>query len=69
MRYSIAMISLSPRQLAIISSAARSLPVEKRGAYLQRIEGLLKQRAGRFNDADVAAVAQLALNTLTVSAA
>ena len=44
-RYPAARMTLSPRQLAIISSAARSLPVEKRGAYLQRIEGLLKQRA------------------------
>ena len=62
-------LRLSTGQFEIVSTAARALPVEKRDAFLQRVAGLLRQRTGRPSDADVAAVAQLALNTLTVSAA
>ena len=40
--------------------AARSLPVEKRDIYLQRIAAMLAMR-GRFTDADVADVAKLAM--------
>ena len=49
--------------------AARALPAEKREDFLQRIAASPRQRTGRPTDADVAAVAQLALNTLIVTAA
>ena len=42
--------------------AARSVPVEKRDVYLQRIAAMLTMRGrGHFADADVADVMQLAL--------
>ena len=62
-------LRLSTGQFEIVSTAARALPVEKRDAFLQRMAGVLRQRTGRANDADVAAVAQQALGTLVVSAA
>jgi hypothetical protein len=38
------------------------MPVERRGLYLQRIAAMLTVRGrGRFNDADVADVVQLAV--------
>jgi hypothetical protein len=59
------MISLSDKQLDIVSQAARALPVEKRSDYLQRIAGDLAVRHGfRFTDRDVAAAAQTALDSL-----
>jgi hypothetical protein len=36
------MVSLTDNQLAIVTNAARSLPVEKRDLYLQRIAAMLK---------------------------
>jgi hypothetical protein len=60
------MISLSDRQLDIISEIARALPVEKRRAYLERIAADLTVRHGpRFTDADVSEAAQAALASLT----
>jgi hypothetical protein len=50
------MLALTNRQLSTVMSAARTLPIEKRGQYLQRIAALLELR-GRFNDSDVADVA------------
>ena len=46
--------------------AARSIPVEKRDLFLQRIAAMLALRGrgrgrGRFTDTDVADVAQLAM--------
>ena len=55
------MISLSDNQLSIVTDAARQLPIEKRDVYLQRIAAMLVLRGRRFNDADVADVAQLAM--------
>jgi hypothetical protein len=56
------MIGLTDHQLKIVMRAARVLPVEKRDLYLQRIAAMLALRGrGRFNDADVADVAQLAM--------
>ena len=40
---------------------ARTVPVEKRDIYLQRIAAMLVLRGRRFNDADVANVAKLAM--------
>jgi hypothetical protein len=59
------MIGLTDAQLAIVMGAARVLPVEKRDTFLQRIAAMLAVRGrGRFTDADVADVAQLALTGL-----
>jgi hypothetical protein len=54
------MISLSNPQLQTVMTAARSLSVEKRGAFLQRVAAMLELR-GRFSDGDVSEVATLAL--------
>jgi hypothetical protein len=40
---------------------ARTVPVDKRSVYLQRITAMLALRGCRFTDADVADVARLAL--------
>ena len=59
------MISLSDRQLDIITQVAAALPVEKRSDYLQRIAAALAVRHGfRFTDADVSAAATAALASL-----
>jgi hypothetical protein len=57
------MVSLSSRQLAIVMTAARPLPPERRDIFLQRVGAMLKLK-GRFSDADVADVAELALSGL-----
>ena len=57
------MISLSDHQLSIVTDTARMVPVERRDTFLQRVGAMLKLR-GRFSDADVADVAQLALTGL-----
>jgi len=41
-------------------TAARTLSVEKRGAFLQRVAAMLELR-GRFSDGDISDVAALAL--------
>ena len=57
------MMGLTDSQLAAVMDAARTLPVEKRDVYLQRVAAMLTQRGrGHFNDADAADVAKLALN-------
>ena len=49
--------------------AARTVPIEKRDLYLQRIAAMLAIRGrGRFTDTDVTDVAQLALAGLIQSA-
>jgi hypothetical protein len=56
------MLGLTDYQLKIVMAAARSVPVEKRDTYLQRIAAMLAMRGrGRFADTDVGEVAQLAL--------
>ena len=56
------MIGLTDSQLQVIMHAARSIPVEKRDTFLQRIAAMLALRGrGRFTDTDVADVAQLAM--------
>ena len=57
------MISLSDHQLSIVTDMARMVPVERRDIFLQRCGAMLRMR-GRFTDADVADVAQLALTGL-----
>jgi hypothetical protein len=56
------MIGLTSSQLRVVTSAAHTVPVEKRDLYLQRISAMLTLRGrGHFGDADVIEVAQLAL--------
>jgi hypothetical protein len=43
------MLSLSNQQLTTVIAAARTLPVEKRGQYLQRMAAMLELR-GRFSE-------------------
>ena len=61
------MIGLTDPQLEIIMAAANAVPVERRGIFLERVGAMLKVR-GRFTDADVADVAQLALCGLVQTA-
>jgi hypothetical protein len=58
------MISLSDRQLDIVTHTAGLLPVEKRGDYLQRVAAHLQIRCGRFTDRDVSAACATALASL-----
>ena len=59
------MLGLTNTQLAAVMDAARTLPVEKRDLYLQRIAAMLTQRGrGHVTDADVTDVAKLALTGL-----
>ena len=59
------MIGLTDTQLGTVMDMARTLPVEKRDLYLQRIAAMLAVRGrGRFNDADVADAAKLAMAAL-----
>ena len=63
------MLGLTDYQLQIVMTAARSVPVEKRDVYLQRIAAMLTMRGrGRFSDTDVSDVAQLALARLIQAA-
>jgi hypothetical protein len=62
------MVSLTDSQLAIVTDAARMVPVERRDIFLQRCGAMLKLR-GRFTDDDVSDVAQLALAGLIQTAA
>jgi hypothetical protein len=56
------MLGLTDNQLTTVMGMARTLPVEKRDVYLQRIAAMLTQRGyGRFTDADVVDVARLAM--------
>lgn len=64
------MIGLTDYQLRVVMNAARSVPVEKRDIFLQRIAAMLAMRGrGRFTDTDVADVAQLALAGLVQQSA
>jgi hypothetical protein len=55
------MISLSDPQLKLLMEAARSLEPERRDTFMRRCAAMLELRGRWFADADVAAVAQLAL--------
>jgi hypothetical protein len=60
------MVSLSDTQLAAVMDAARTVPVEKRSIYLQRIAARLALRGrGRFTDGDVSDVGADRLGTPT----
>ncbi|MGA7005033.1 MAG: hypothetical protein WBZ28_24120 [Pseudolabrys sp.] len=56
------MIGLTDNPLRTVMDAARTLPVEKRDLYLQRIAAMLALRGrGHFGDSDVQEVTALAL--------
>ena len=55
------MISLSDQQLSVVMTAARALEPERRSIFLEQVGAMLRLRR-RFNDDDVAQVAQLALH-------
>jgi hypothetical protein len=63
------MLALSDDQLAMVMTAAGSLPVEKRSVFLKRIAARLQLRGPRFIDADLGAAIQVALTGLIQSAA
>ncbi len=62
------MLALNDTQLQIVMTAAGSLPVEKRGVFLERVAAQLL-RGPRFTDADLSAAIQAALPGLIQSAA
>jgi len=53
------MISVSDRQLRIVTAAANLLPVEARGTFLRRVVAELRGRPD-FNDSDVEKVVRAA---------
>jgi hypothetical protein len=57
------MVSLTDSQLKTVMDAAKTLPVERRDTFLQRVGAMLRMR-GRFNDNDVTDVVTLALTGL-----
>ena len=63
------MLALSDDQLAMVMTAASSLPVEKRSVFLERVAARLRLRGPRFTDADLGAAIQAALTGLIQSAA
>ena len=63
------MFALSDSQLRTIWNAADTLPVEKRGVFLERIVAWLQFRGGRFIDRDLDDAVRLAMRGLTRSAA
>ena len=54
------MIALTDSQLDNVMSAAKTIAPERRDIFLQRIGAMLRLR-GRFTDADISEVVQLAL--------
>jgi hypothetical protein len=63
------MFALSDDQLALIMTAAGSVPVEKRSTFLERVAARLRLRGPHFTDADLGAAIQAALTGLVQSAA
>ena len=63
------MFALTDAQLEIVMIAAGSLPVEKRGLFLERVAAKLQLRGLHFTDADLGAAIQAALKGLIQSAA
>ena len=57
------MLALTDAQLAVVMTAARGLPVEKRGLFLERVAA--RMRLGdRFTDDDLSAAVHVALRGL-----
>jgi hypothetical protein len=58
------MFALSDDQLALVTTAAGSVPVEKRGVFLERVAARLRVLGFRFTDADLGVAIQAALTGL-----
>ena len=58
------MFALSDDQLALIMTAADSVPVEKRSVFLERVAARLRLRGSHFTDADLGAAIQVAVTGL-----
>ena len=64
------MLGLTDTQLAAVMDAARTLPVEKRDVFLQRVAALLRRQAGRIkSDDDVGRAVEIALSSLLMPVA
>ena len=63
------MLALSDDQLAMVMTAAGSLPVEKRSVFLERVAARLRLRGPNFTDAGLGAAIRAALTGLIQSAA
>jgi len=61
-------IALSDDQLVLVMTAAGSVPVEKRGVFLERVAVRLRLRGPHFTDADLDAAIRAALTGLIQSA-
>jgi hypothetical protein len=58
-RHCAGMVSLTDNQLEIVLTAARTVPIDRRSILMERIGAMLRLR-GRFTDADVRQVVELA---------
>jgi hypothetical protein len=63
------MFALSHDQLALVMTAAGSLPVGKRGVFLERVAVRPQLRGPHFTDADLGAAIQVVVTGLIQSAA
>ena len=63
------MFALSHDQLALVMTAAGSLPVGKRGVFLERVAVRPQLRGPHFTEADLGAAIQVAVTGLIQSAA
>ena len=64
------MIGLTDIQLGIVMNAARTVPVEKRDIFLQRVAALPRRQAGRIkSDDDVGRAVEIALSSLLMPVA
>jgi hypothetical protein len=62
-------LALNDAQLALVMTAAGSLPAEKRSVFLDRVAARLRVLGFRFTDADLDDAIQAALTGLVQSAA
>ena len=63
------MLALSDSQLRSVWATATSLPIEKRGVFLERLVAQLQLRASHFITADLDDAVRLALKGLTQKSA
>jgi hypothetical protein len=63
------MLSLSDSQMRAVMAVAKTLPVEKRDLFLQRLGAMMELRGRRYADRHLQELAQLAATGLTHSMA
>ena len=63
------MLALNDAQLALVMTAAGSVPVEKRSVFFERVAARLRLRGPHFTDADLDRAMRSALQGLIHSAA